>query len=82
MDNARKTVIDIVNNITNFFQDMFRKPNEAEILGGSFMALAIAVILLIMFKKAWDFGSTSLGNDCALNSSKITGIVLLSTTTM
>lgn len=52
MDNARKTVIDIVNNITNFFQDMFRKPNEAEILGGSFMALAIAVILLIMFKKA------------------------------
>uniref|UniRef100_A0A0E0LRX3 Uncharacterized protein n=1 Tax=Oryza punctata TaxID=4537 RepID=A0A0E0LRX3_ORYPU len=52
MDNAKKTVIDIVNNITNFFQDMFRKPSEAEILGGSFMALAIAVILVIMFKRA------------------------------
>ncbi|KAF0897722.1 hypothetical protein E2562_000436 [Oryza meyeriana var. granulata] len=66
VDNAKKTVIEIVDNITQFFQDMFRKPDEAqtgassstgkgnfaEIAGGSFVALAIAVILVVLFKRA------------------------------
>uniref|UniRef100_J3MQW3 Uncharacterized protein n=2 Tax=Oryza brachyantha TaxID=4533 RepID=J3MQW3_ORYBR len=66
VDNAKKTVIDIVDNITHFFQDMFRKPDEnqastgkggshsfAEMAaGGSFVALAIGVILVILFKRS------------------------------
>ncbi|KAL5232111.1 hypothetical protein ABZP36_030887 [Zizania latifolia] len=67
--NAKKTVLDIVDNITQFFQDMFRNTAEAqggagsstgkgsspsfvEIAEGSFVALAIAVILVILFKRA------------------------------
>ncbi|CAL4997042.1 unnamed protein product [Urochloa decumbens] len=68
VDNAKKTVMDVVDNITHFFQDLFRPPAEAQAgagsstekgpslgemaVGGSFMALTIAVILLVLFKRA------------------------------
>lgn len=70
VDNAKKTVMEIVDNITHFFQDVFRNPAEAGdrpssstgkgsppsfaemAAGGSFMALAIAVILVVLFKRA------------------------------
>ncbi|CAO2187203.1 unnamed protein product [Urochloa humidicola] len=64
VDNAKKTVMDVVDNITHFFQDLFRAPAEAGssaekgpslgemAVGGSFMALTIAVILLVLFKRA------------------------------
>ncbi|XP_062190912.1 uncharacterized protein LOC133894766 [Phragmites australis] len=67
VDNAKKTVMELVDNITHFFQDMFRNPAEdqagagssaekgptfAEMAaGGSFMALAIGVILVVLFKR-------------------------------
>jgi hypothetical protein len=66
VDNATKTVRELVNNITHFFQDMFRNveaqageassekgPSLTEMaVGGSFMALTIAVILVVLFKRA------------------------------
>ncbi|TVU43049.1 hypothetical protein EJB05_09485 [Eragrostis curvula] len=64
VDNATKTVRELVNNITHFFQDMFRNTEEADssaekspslaemAVGGSFMALTIAVILVVLFKRA------------------------------
>ncbi|KAF8662437.1 hypothetical protein HU200_056022 [Digitaria exilis] len=68
VDNATKTVMDVVDNITHFFQDLFSPPAEAQAgagssaekgpslaemaVGGSFMALAIAVILVVLFKRA------------------------------
>ncbi|OEL29386.1 hypothetical protein BAE44_0009595 [Dichanthelium oligosanthes] len=68
VDNAKKTMMDVVDNITHFFQDLFRPSAEAEAgagssaekgpsltemaVGGSFMALAIAVILVVLFKRA------------------------------
>uniref|UniRef100_A0A0A9HDQ2 Uncharacterized protein n=1 Tax=Arundo donax TaxID=35708 RepID=A0A0A9HDQ2_ARUDO len=68
VDNVKKTVMDLVNNISHFFQDIFQNPGEAQAganssaekspslaemaVGGSFMALAIAVILVVMFKRA------------------------------
>ncbi|KAL6843087.1 hypothetical protein ACP4OV_026800 [Aristida adscensionis] len=68
VDNAKKTVMELVDNITHFFQDMFRSPivdkdgagpsagkgpSIAEMAaGGSFMALTIAVILVVLFKRA------------------------------
>jgi hypothetical protein len=67
VDNARKTVNELVNKITHFFQDMLpnaeearageasseKGPSMAEMaVGGSFMALTIAVILVVLFKRA------------------------------
>uniref|UniRef100_A0A0D9X506 Uncharacterized protein n=1 Tax=Leersia perrieri TaxID=77586 RepID=A0A0D9X506_9ORYZ len=60
VDIAKKTVVDIVDKITHFFEDIFRKPDEAdagnnnykEIAGGSFVALALAVILVVLFKRS------------------------------
>uniref|UniRef100_A0A3B6TNN9 Uncharacterized protein n=1 Tax=Triticum aestivum TaxID=4565 RepID=A0A3B6TNN9_WHEAT len=67
VDNAKKTMMEMVDNITNFFQDLFHNPAEAEAgpgssskkpsfaemaAGGSFMALAMAVILVVLFKRA------------------------------
>jgi len=69
VDNAKKTVMDVVHNITDFFKDLFddsaktqtgagpsaaeKGPSTADMaVGGSFMALAIAVILVVMFKRA------------------------------
>jgi hypothetical protein len=69
VDNAKKTVMEMVDNITSFFQDMFHNaeteagpssstkkggsPSFAEMAaGGSFMALAMAVILVVLFKRA------------------------------
>ncbi|KAJ1267538.1 hypothetical protein BS78_07G064200 [Paspalum vaginatum] len=67
VDNAKKRVMDAVQNITHFFQELFRDPAEAqagagssaekgpsfiEAIGGPFMALAIAAILVILFKRA------------------------------
>jgi hypothetical protein len=68
VDNAKKTVMDMVDHITNFFQDMFHNSAETEAgassstkkspsftemaAGGSFMALAMAVILVVLFKRA------------------------------
>ncbi|RLM61791.1 uncharacterized protein C2845_PM14G04180 [Panicum miliaceum] len=68
VDNAKKTVMDVVDNITHFFQDLFGHPAEAQAgagsssekgpslaemaVGGSFMALTIAVILVVLFKRA------------------------------
>lgn len=68
VDNAKKTVMDMVDNITHFFQDLFRPSPEDQAgagssaekgpsltdmaVGGSFMALTIAVILVVLFKRA------------------------------
>jgi len=68
VDNAKKTVMDVIDNITHFFQDLFGHPTEAQAgagssaekgpsfgemaVGGSFMALTIAVILVVLFKRA------------------------------
>ncbi|KAL6659397.1 hypothetical protein ACP70R_003437 [Stipagrostis hirtigluma subsp. patula] len=68
VDNAKKTVMELVDNITHFFQDIFRNPAESQAgagssaqkgpsfaemaAGGSFMALTIAVILVVLFKRA------------------------------
>ncbi|KAF7097051.1 hypothetical protein CFC21_098913 [Triticum aestivum] len=67
VDNAKKTMMEMVDNITNFFQDLFHNPAEAEAgpgssskkpsfaemaAGGSFVALAMAVILVVLFKRA------------------------------
>ncbi|KAL5220486.1 hypothetical protein ABZP36_025199 [Zizania latifolia] len=74
VDNAKKTVMDIVDNITQLFQDMFQNDAEAEAeaqggassstgkgsspsvaemaAGGSLMALVVAVILVVIFKRA------------------------------
>uniref|UniRef100_A0ACD6A345 Uncharacterized protein n=1 Tax=Avena sativa TaxID=4498 RepID=A0ACD6A345_AVESA len=70
VDNAKKTVMEMVDNITNFFQDLFHNQAESEAgpgsstkkgsspsfaemaAGGSFMALAMAVILVVLFKRA------------------------------
>jgi hypothetical protein len=67
VDNAKKTMMEVVENITNFFQDLFHNtdagpssstkkgssPSFAELAaGGSFMALAMAVILVVLFKRA------------------------------
>ncbi|KAK3121146.1 hypothetical protein QOZ80_8BG0646920 [Eleusine coracana subsp. coracana] len=68
VDNATKTVRELVDNITHFFQDMFRNTEEGQAggdpsaekgpsiaemaVGGSFMALTIAVILVVLFKRA------------------------------
>ncbi|KAM0835525.1 hypothetical protein ACQ4PT_062875 [Festuca glaucescens] len=69
VDNAKKTMMEVVENITNFFQDLFHNTAEAEAgpssstkkgsspsfaemaAGGSFMALAMAVILVVLFKR-------------------------------
>lgn len=61
VDNAKKTVMDVVNNITDFFKDLFGDSAKAQngagpsatemAVGGSFMALAIAVILVVLFKR-------------------------------
>uniref|UniRef100_A0ACD6AUE8 Uncharacterized protein n=1 Tax=Avena sativa TaxID=4498 RepID=A0ACD6AUE8_AVESA len=70
VDNAKKTMMEMVDNITSFFQDLFHTPAETEAgpssstkkgsspsfaemaAGGSFMALAMAVILVVLFKRA------------------------------
>uniref|UniRef100_A0A0A9FFW4 Uncharacterized protein n=1 Tax=Arundo donax TaxID=35708 RepID=A0A0A9FFW4_ARUDO len=68
VDNAKKTVMELVDNITHFFRDMFqnlaegqagatssaeRGPSFTEMAaGGSFMALTIAVILVVLLKRA------------------------------
>jgi len=68
VDNAKKTVMDVIDNITHFFQDLFGHPTGAQAgagssaekgpsvgemaVGGSFMALTIAVILVVLFKRA------------------------------
>ncbi|XP_062196312.1 uncharacterized protein LOC133899342 [Phragmites australis] len=68
VDNAKRTVVELVHNITHFFQDMFRNPGEAQAgagssaekgpsfaemaAGGSLVALTIAVILVLLFKRA------------------------------
>jgi hypothetical protein len=63
---TRRRLRELVNNITHFFQDMFRNveaqageassekgPSLTEMaVGGSFMALTIAVILVVLFKRA------------------------------
>lgn len=68
VDKAKKTMMDVVDNITHFFQDLLHPPAEAQAgagssaekgpslaemaVGGSFMALTIAVILVVLFKRA------------------------------
>ncbi|WVZ94817.1 hypothetical protein U9M48_040661 [Paspalum notatum var. saurae] len=67
VDNAKKRVMAAVQNITHFFQELFGDPAEAqagagssaekgpsfiEAIGGPFMALAIAAILVVLFKRA------------------------------
>ncbi|EES13447.1 uncharacterized protein LOC8084995 [Sorghum bicolor] len=67
VDNAKKRVMDVIYNITDFFKDLFdsagaqdgagpsaeKGPSAAEMaLGGSFMALAIGVILVVLLKRA------------------------------
>ncbi|PWZ03929.1 hypothetical protein Zm00014a_002873 [Zea mays] len=68
VDNAKKKAMDVVHNITDFFRDLFNDSAEAQTgagpsaekgfsatemaVGGSFMALTIAVILVVLFKRA------------------------------
>lgn len=68
VDNAKKTVMDVIYNITDFFKDLFGDSAKAQAgdgtsaekgfsptemaVGGSFMALAIAVILVVLVKRA------------------------------
>lgn len=69
VDKAKRTMMDMVDNITHFFQDLFQTSEDAQAeagssaekgpsltemaVGGSFMALAIAVILVVLYKRAW-----------------------------
>ncbi|XP_066352281.1 uncharacterized protein [Miscanthus floridulus] len=66
VDNAKKRVMDVVYNITDFFKDLFDSAKAQDgtgpsaekglsatemAVGGSFMALAIGVILVVLFKR-------------------------------
>jgi len=66
VDNAKKRVMDVVYNITDFFKDLFDSAKAQDgtgpsaekglsatemAVGGSLMALAIGVILVVLFKR-------------------------------